>query len=98
MSNQDVLLNQIRKQLLEKESINDEIASVLNISYDAAHRRVSGKSKFSIDETVQLCNNYNISMDKLFFQKEKIIVEKTSKTPPQYKKQKNQKLREKNRN
>ena len=77
MSNQDVLLNQIRKQLSEKESINDEIASILNISYDAAHRRVSGKSKFSIDETVQLSNHYNISMDNLFFQNEKIIVEKT---------------------
>ena len=77
MNNQNILLNQIRKQLSEKESINDEIASVLNISYDAAHRRVSGKSKFSIDETVQLSNHYNISMDNLFFQKEKIIVEKT---------------------
>ncbi len=77
MNNQDVLLNQIRKQLLEKESINDEIASVLNISYDAAHRRVSGKSKFSIDETVQLSKHFNISMDNLFFQSEKIIVEKT---------------------
>ena len=77
MNNQEVLLNQIRKQLLEKESINDEIASILNISYDAAHRRVSGKSKFSIDETVQLSKHFNISMDNLFFQTEKIIVEKT---------------------
>ena len=77
MTNQELLLKQIRKQLLENQSINDEIASVLNISYDASHRRVSGKSKFSIDETVQLANNYNISLDNLFFKNEKIIVEKT---------------------
>ena len=43
MNNQEVLLKQIRKQLSVNQSINDEIASVLNISYDAAHRRVSGK-------------------------------------------------------
>jgi BetR domain len=77
MNNQELLLKQIRKQLFKTESINDVIASVLNISYDASHRRVSGKSKFSIDETVQLANHYNISLDNLFFQKGKIIIEKT---------------------
>ena len=77
MKNQEVLINQIRKQLSEKDSLNDVIASVLNISYDAAHRRVSGKSKFSINEAVQLASHFNISLDGLFFQKDKIIVEKT---------------------
>lgn len=77
MKNQEVLINQIRKQLSEKDSLNDVIASVLNVSYDAAHRRVSGKSKFSIDESVQLASHFNISLDGLFFQKDKIIVEKT---------------------
>jgi hypothetical protein len=77
MNNQEILLKNIRKRLSENESINDEIASILNISYDAAHRRVSGKSKFSIDETVQLAHHYNISLDSLFFQKGKIIIEKT---------------------
>jgi hypothetical protein len=77
MNYQEVLLKQIRNQLSDKQSINDEIASVLQISYDAAHRRVSGKSKFSIDETMQLANHYNISLDGLFAQKGKVIVEKT---------------------
>lgn len=77
MNNQELLLKQIRKQLSENESVNDTIASILNISYDAAHRRVSGKSKFSIDETVQLAHHYNISLDDLFFQKGRIIIEKT---------------------
>lgn len=76
MNNQEVLLKAIRKQL-SAASLNDEIAAVLNISYDAAHRRVSGKSKFSIDETIQLSNHYNISLDDLFLQKGKVIIEKT---------------------
>ena len=58
-------------------SINEEIASILNISYDAAHRRVSGKSKFSIDETVALAHHFNFSLDEIFFKQDKIIVEKT---------------------
>ena len=77
MSYQDLFLKQIRKQILDSSSINDSIATVLNISYDAAHRRVSGKSKFSIDETLQIANHFNISLDNLFTDKEKIIVEKT---------------------
>lgn len=77
MSHQETFLKQIRKLLSEKQSINEEIATVLQISYDASHRRVSGKSKFSIDETVQLAHHYNISLDSLFLQKEKVIIEKT---------------------
>ncbi len=75
MNNQELLLKEIRK--LISTSLNNEISSILNISYDAAHRRVSGKSKFSIDETLQLANHFNISLDKLFLKNDKVIVEKT---------------------
>lgn len=77
MNYQEALLKQIRKQISDRLSINDAIATVLQISYDAAHRRVSGKSKFSIEETVQLANHFTISLDSLFLQKEKVIIEKT---------------------
>jgi hypothetical protein len=77
MNNQELLLKAIRAKIGTSKSINDEIAGVLNISYDAAHRRVSGKSKFSIEETVLLANQYNISMDSLFVLKENVIVQKT---------------------
>lgn len=77
MNNQDLLLKAIRSKLDWKTSINDEVATILNISYDAAHRRVSGKSKFSIEETVLLANHYRISLDALFSQKGNIIIEKT---------------------
>lgn len=75
MNNQELLLKEIRK--LTSTSLNDEISAILNISYDAAHRRVSGKSKFSIDETLQLAYHFNISLDKLFLKNDKVIVEKT---------------------
>ncbi len=78
MDNQELLLKAIRKKIEKSASIIDEIAAVLNISYDAAHRRVSQKSKFSIEEVVALCRHYSLSMDVLFADGKKVIVEKTS--------------------
>lgn len=78
MDNQDKLLKAIRHKLTANQSVIDEIAAALNISYDAAHRRVSQKSKFSIEEAVTLCRHYAISMDLLFTGNKKVIVEKTS--------------------
>jgi len=77
MNCQEVLLKAIRKQIPTSASLNDTIAVVLSISYDAAHRRISGKSKFSIDETITLAAHYSISLDSLFLKEEKIIVQKT---------------------
>jgi hypothetical protein len=78
MDNQDKLLQAIRHKLGKQESVIDAIATVLNISYDAAHRRVSQKSKFSIEETIALCRHFSISMDALFADGSKVIVDKTT--------------------
>lgn len=78
MDNQDKLLKAIRQKLKKSVSLIDEIAAILNISYDAAHRRVSQKSKFSIEETISLCRHYSLSMDLLFTGEENVIVQKTS--------------------
>lgn len=77
MNLQDLIINEIRKKLIENESLNDVIATALNISYDAAHRRVSGKSKFSIEETGQLAQYFAISLDQLFFNASQIVANKT---------------------
>jgi hypothetical protein len=77
MKSQELFLKAIRQKISTSVSLIDEIASVLEISYDASHRRISQKSKFSIDETVKLADYFNISLDKLFSTKEKVIVEKT---------------------
>ncbi|MCD0468252.1 helix-turn-helix domain-containing protein [Flavobacterium sp. JAS] len=77
MKYQESFLKAIRSTIPKSASVIDEIATVLEISYDASHRRISGKSKFSIDETIKLADHFNISLDNLFSKKEKVIVEKT---------------------
>ncbi|WP_130735434.1 hypothetical protein [Flavobacterium sp. J27] len=76
MKNQELLLKAIQKKVHNK-SLLDEVAKILGISYDAAHRRISLKSKFSIDETILLCNHYAIAMDTLFRKENKFILDKT---------------------
>jgi len=78
MDNQKKLLKAIRQKLGAQTSVIDDIAAVLGVSYDAAHRRVSQKSKFSIEETITLCKHYNLSMDLLFTDSSKVIIEKTA--------------------
>jgi hypothetical protein len=77
MKHQEYFLKAIRSKVSKSGSLIDEIATILEISYDASHRRISQKSKFSIDETIKLANHFNISLDSLFSKKEKVIVEKT---------------------
>ncbi|GGI56737.1 hypothetical protein [Winogradskyella haliclonae] len=63
---QTQLLKQLKNDLPSNASLIEAVATALDISYDAAHRRVSLKSKLSIDESVLLANYYNLSLDKLF--------------------------------
>jgi hypothetical protein len=83
MKNQELLLKTIQKKVIDK-SLLDEISKVLGISYDASHRRISLKSKFSIDETILLCQHYSISMDELYCNKNHLIIEKTKKIETLY--------------
>lgn len=78
MNYQEQLLIEIRKKIQPTDSINEVLSAILNISYDAAHRRVSQKSKFTIDETMQLANHFNISIDNIFGDSKKVVVEKTN--------------------
>lgn len=73
---QELLLKEIRNKI-GNQSLNDELANVLNISYDAAHRRTSMKSKFSLEESLQLAKYYNISLDKFNENENQIIAKKT---------------------
>lgn len=77
MKHQESFLKVIRTKISKSNSLIEEIASILEISYDASHRRISQKSKFSIDETIKLADHFNISLDNLFSKREKVIVEKT---------------------
>ena len=76
---QKTLLEKIKKELSRNTSLNEVVATVLDISYDAAHRRTSLKSKFSLHESVLLARYFNISLDALFgmAEREFVSVEKT---------------------
>ncbi|WP_278019690.1 helix-turn-helix domain-containing protein [Flavobacterium ginsengisoli] len=77
MKHQESFLKAIRQKAPKSVSLIEEIAGILEIKYDASHRRISGKSKFSIDETIKLAEHFNISLDNLFSNKEKVVIEKT---------------------
>ena len=61
---------QFIKHLKEKTHNNtsfvDEIASVLDIGYDAAYRRINLKTNLSLEEAVILARHYKVSLNKLF--------------------------------
>ncbi|NER12620.1 hypothetical protein GWK08_04150 [Leptobacterium flavescens] len=63
---QTQLLSLIRKKIADDASLIEAIAGALDISYDAAHRRSSLKSKFSLEESVLLARHFDISLDRLF--------------------------------
>jgi len=76
---QENLLHHLQKELPTNSSVIEAVAIALEISYDAAHRRVSLKSKFSLDEGIILAKYYNLSLDRLFETTNKsfITIEKT---------------------
>jgi len=74
---QERLLKEIRKRIGNR-SLNDEISSILNISYDAAHRRTSLKAKFSFEEALELAKYYQISLNQFITSDHQIVVNRTS--------------------
>ncbi|MBQ4822329.1 hypothetical protein [Aquimarina sp. MMG016] len=74
-------LDLIKNSLPDKASLIEEVATVLDISYDAAHRRVSQKSKLSLEEGIALAKYFGISIDQLFTNEQEHIVA-VKKTAP----------------
>lgn len=77
MNKQDLLLNRIRKKIGNR-SLHDALTESLHISYDAAHRRISGKSKLSLDEALTLSQFYGISLDQLEQHQNHLICKKST--------------------
>lgn len=74
---QETLISAIQKTIGSNKSIIEAVSEALDISYDAAHRRISMKSKFSIEETIQLAKHFGLSMDEIFRGSESVMVKKT---------------------
>jgi hypothetical protein len=63
---QDQFILKIKSILSENQSVTDEISSILDISYDAAYRRVTGKTSMGLEESVRLAKHFKISLNKLY--------------------------------
>ena len=76
---QEALLAHLKAQIPAERSFVDEVANILDISYDAAYRRVNLKSQLSLDEAVILARHFKISLNRLYEvgQQNTLLVEKS---------------------
>jgi len=76
---QKSFLSKLKDALPANVSLIDTVAEILDISYDAAHRRTSMKSKLTLEEAVKLSRHFNMSIDQLYEigLQNVIVVEKT---------------------
>ena len=63
---QEQFIKEIKSRIQDHNSFVQEVASILDIGYDAAYRRVNQKSNLSLEEVITLARHYNISLNKLF--------------------------------
>ena len=63
---QEQFIKYLKVKTQNNTSFVEEIASVLDIGYDAAYRRVNNKTNLSLEESVILARHYKISLNKLF--------------------------------
>jgi hypothetical protein len=63
---QETFIKYLKSKIADNTSITDTIATVLDINYDAAYRRVTGKTILSLEEGVFLAKYFKVSLNKLF--------------------------------
>ena len=63
---QEKFIQYLKEKAQDNTSFAEEIASVLDIGYDAVYRRINLKTSLSLEESVKLAKHYRISLNKLF--------------------------------
>ncbi len=63
---QNKFISYLKEKSSNTTSFVDEIATVLDIGYDAAYRRVNQKTNLSLEEGVKLAKHFKISLNKLY--------------------------------
>ena len=63
---QEILISLLKANLPSQFSLVDYVSELLNISQDAAYRRIRGEKRFDIDELYTICSEYDISIDSIF--------------------------------
>jgi len=64
-NHQVTLFTLIQKTLPQNLSLVNVISNLLDISHDAAYRRIRGDKSVNFEEAVFLCNHFNISLDSI---------------------------------
>lgn len=62
----DKLFGVIKQKLPNNVLFTEEIADVLDVSYDASYRRIKGKTSLTFKEAVKLAKHYKISLNELY--------------------------------
>ena len=62
----DKLFNVIKQKLPKNVLFTEEIADVLDVSYDASYRRIKGRTSLTFNEAVKLARHYKISLNELY--------------------------------
>lgn len=65
---QQIIFNEIKRQLKGSESLGNVVGEVLSISQDAVYRRFRGETLLTIFELEKLSKHFNLSLDALFEQ------------------------------
>ena len=73
MKSEEKLFKFIRNKVPNSVSFVDEIAQVLGVNYDAAYRRITGKTTLALNDVLKLMNAYNFSVDEIFTDKKNFI-------------------------
>ncbi|WP_435264239.1 hypothetical protein [Tenacibaculum sp. nBUS_03] len=60
------IFNIIRKKLPPNVLFTEEIADVLDISYDASYRRIKGKTSLALEEALILAKHFKVSLNELY--------------------------------
>ena len=63
---QETFIKYLKSKIPENTSPTDTIATILDINYDAAYRRITGKTSLSLEEAVLLAKHFKISLNKLY--------------------------------
>jgi len=62
---QKELFNHIRNSLPQHISMVNEIADLLDISYDSVYRRIRGEKPVTLNELKRLCEHFHLSLDQV---------------------------------
>ncbi|MEH6535228.1 MAG: hypothetical protein V7719_02460 [Psychroserpens sp.] len=63
---QEQFIKYLKAKFQDNTSFVEEIASILDIGYDAAYRRINSKTILSLEESVTLAKHFKISLNKLY--------------------------------